>query len=328
MYDVIIVGAGPCGISAGVEAKRRGLKPLLIDKGCIVNSIYHFPTHMKFFSTPELLEVGGLPFVCYGDKPVRTEALKYYRAVVDKYDLKVNTYEKVTKIEKHSEGYRVTTDYKGENRYYEAENIVIATGYYDNPNRLNIPGGDLPKVHHYFREGHPYSGLNVLVIGGKNSAVDAALELQQAGANVTMSYRRSSFSKSVKAWVKPLIESAINKEWIHMYWESYVRAIYEDSVLLEQNGRQFTIPNDVVFAMTGYRPDYQMLIDLGVKFDPETGAPIFNPETMETEIPGLYIAGVIAAGYDANSIFIENGRFHGEKIAHSIEMKKKKAALG
>lgn len=323
MIDVIIVGAGPCGISTAVEAKKRGFQPLLIDKGCLVNSIYHFPTHMQFFSTPELLEVGGLPFVCYGDKPVRTEALKYYRAVVKKYELNVNSYEKVTKIEPKEGGFAVTTERQGKGQqHYQAKNIVIATGYYDNPNRLDIPGGDLGKVHHYFREGHPYSGQKVLVIGGKNSAVDAALELTHAGAEVTMSYRRSSFTRSVKAWVKPVIESAIQKGWIKMYWNSHVREIHEESVLLEQDGQQFTIPNDVVFAMTGYRPDFQMLTTLGVGIDSETGAPVVNPDTMETEVPGLYIAGVIAAGYDANSIFIENGRFHGEKIAVDMEKKK------
>lgn len=320
MHDPIIVGAGPCGLSVAIEAKKRGMNPLVLEKGCLVNSIYHFPTNMLFFSTPELLEIGDVPFITAGEKPVRAEALKYYRAVAKKYDLRVHTYEKVVRAEKGEGGFTVFTEGRGgrENRY-ETPHLVIATGYYDNPNLMNIPGEDLPKVHHYFREAHPYADLDVLVIGGKNSAVEAALELHRAGARVTMAYRRDAFSGSVKAWVKPVIESAINKGWIRMYWNTEVREILPDQVVLEQEGRVFTIPNDAVFAMTGYRPDFSLLRGLGVSIDPETGAPAHDPDTMETNVSGLYIAGVIAAGHDANSIFIENGRFHAEKIARRLE---------
>ncbi|GGE11136.1 hypothetical protein GCM10011571_10560 [Marinithermofilum abyssi] len=315
MEEMIIIGAGPCGLSTAIEAKKRGMEPLVIEKGCIVNSIYHFPTFMQFFSTPELLEIGGLPFISLGEKPTRLEALKYYRAAVQAYDLNVHTYEKVTRVDRDSDVFTVYSEHKGESRQYQTKKLVVATGYYDTPNRLNIPGEDLPKVHHYYKEAHPYSGMNVLVIGGKNSAVINAMDLQRAGANVTMVYRRGAFTDSVKAWLKPVIESAINKGWIQMYWNTEVKEIAEEHVVLEQEGKTFTLPNDVVFAMTGYRPNTEMLKKLGVKIDSETGAPVHDPDTCETNVPGLYIAGVIAAGLDANSIFIENGRFHGHRIA-------------
>ncbi|PTX59877.1 thioredoxin reductase (NADPH) [Melghirimyces profundicolus] len=326
MRDLIVIGAGPCGLSAATEAKKRGLEPLVIEKGCIVNSVYHYPTHMQFFSTPELLEIGGLPFVTAGEKPSRQEALKYYRAVVKAYDLDVRTYEKVTGVEKGDGTFTVRTEKQGKGRTYTSPHVVLATGYYDSPNKLNIPGEELPKVHHYYTEGHPYSGLNVLVIGGKNSAVDAAMDLYQAGANVTMAYRREAFTDSVKAWVKPVIESAIRKGWITMHWNTVVKEVREHEAVLEKEGETFTIPNDVVFAMTGYHPRTEMLKKLGVGFHPDSGAPVHDPETMETTVPGLYIAGVIAAGFDANSIFIENGRYHGEKIAAHISRKRQVAA--
>ncbi|OYD09741.1 YpdA family putative bacillithiol disulfide reductase [Paludifilum halophilum] len=319
MEDIVIIGAGPCGLSTAIEAKKRGLNPVVIEKGSVVNSIYYFPTMMQFFSTPDLLEIGGLPFVTSGEKPMRHEALKYYRAVVQAYQLNVHTYEEVTRVDRSGDEFTVDTRRKDGNRRYQTRRLVLATGYYDSPNRLNVPGEDLDKVHHYYKEGHPYNGLKVLVIGGKNSAVDAAMDLYNAGAEVSMAYRREAFTKSVKAWVKPVIESAIQKGWIDMYWNTQVKEIAEDHVVLEQEGRTFTLENDAVFAMTGYRPNTNRLTQLGVSLNDETGAPVHDPDTMETEVPGLYIAGVIAAGRDANSIFIENGRFHGEKIAAHIE---------
>ncbi|MFD1427787.1 YpdA family putative bacillithiol disulfide reductase [Kroppenstedtia sanguinis] len=319
MEDVIIIGAGPCGLSAAVEAKRRGLNPLVIEKGCLLQSVYRFPVHMKFFSTPELLEIGGVPFISTGEKPNRLEALKYYRAVAKAYDLRIHLYEKVTKIEKEGKNFVVRTEKDAGKQRYVSPRVVVATGYYDTPNPMNIPGEELSKVHHYYKDGHPYYGLDVLVIGGKNSAVDAAMDLQQAGAKVTMAYRREAFPNSVKAWVKPVIESAIDKGWITMHWNTVVREIREKEVLLETEGELFTLKNDVVFAMTGYHPQTEMLERLGVSLDPKTGAPIYDPDTMETEVPGLYIAGVIVGGKDANSIFIENGRFHGGKIVAHIE---------
>ncbi|MDR6224530.1 YpdA family putative bacillithiol disulfide reductase [Desmospora profundinema] len=319
MEEVIVIGAGPCGLSTAIEVKKRGIPPLVIEKGSLVNSVYHFPTFMQFFSTPELLEIGGLPFVTSGEKPVRGEALKYYRAVVKAYDLQVNTYERVMAVDREADRFVVRTQKLGADHTYETSRLVVATGYYDSPNLLGVPGEELPKVRHYYQEGHPYAGLDVLVIGGKNSAVDAAMDLYQAGARVTMAYRRGAFTDSVKPWVKPVIESAIRKGWITMHWNTVVKEIAEDHVVLEKEGKVFTLPNQAVFAMTGYHPQTEMLTRLGVTIDPKTGGPVHNPDTMETEVPGLYIAGVIAAGRDANSIFIENGRFHGGKIAAHIE---------
>ncbi|MFC4078116.1 YpdA family putative bacillithiol disulfide reductase [Salinithrix halophila] len=319
--ELIIIGAGPCGLSAAVEAKKRGIEPLIIDKGCIVQSIFRFPTFMQFFSTPGLLEIGGIPFVTAGEKPVRGEALKYYRAVVKAYNLDVHTYEKVTQLERKADHFVLHTEHRDGPKRYTARHVVVATGYYDNPKPLNIPGENLAKVKHYYTESHPYTGLDVLIVGGKNSAVDAAMDLQQAGARVTMAYRREAFTSSVKPWVKPVIESAIRKGWVTMHWNTVVKEIREREVLLEKEGETFRLKNDVVFAMTGYQPQTEMLRRLGVRVDREAGAPVYNPDTMETEVPGLYIAGVIAAGKDANSIFIENGRFHGERIADHLQEK-------
>ncbi|GGA38913.1 hypothetical protein GCM10007416_09880 [Kroppenstedtia guangzhouensis] len=319
MEDLIIVGAGPCGLSAAVEAKKRGFNPLVIEKGCLLHSVYGFPVHMQFFSTPELLEIGGVPFISTGEKPNRLEALKYYRSVAKAYGLRVHLYEKVTRIDKVGEKFVVRTENSAGKQRYVTCRVVVATGYYDTPNLMNIPGEKLSKVHHYYKDGHPYYGLDVLVIGGKNSAVDAAMDLHQAGARVTMAYRQGAFTNSVKAWVKPVIESAIKKGWITMHWNTVVREIREKEVLLEKEGELFTLKNDAVFAMTGYRPQTRMLEQLGVSLDSKTGAPVHDPETMETEVSGLYIAGVIAAGNDANSIFIENGRFHGGKIVAHME---------
>lgn len=330
MEEVIIIGAGPCGLSAAIEVKNKGFDPLVIEKGSLVNSIYHYPTHMQFFSTPELLEIGGVPFVTPNEKPVRLEALKYYRTVVKVHRLRVQTHEKVVAVEEEAAEkgrfFVIHTERQGKKYVYRTPRLVMATGYYDSPNLLGIPGEDLPKVHHYYKEGHPYAGMDVLVIGGKNSAVDVAMNLYHAGARVTMAYRRDAFTNSVKPWVRPVIESAIRKGWITMHWNTVVTAITQDQVYLEKEGESFAIPNQVVFAMIGYHPQTDMLTGLGVSIDEKTGVPNHDPNTMETEVPGLYIAGVIAAGNDANSIFIENGRFHGEKIAAHMEKRLKAAS--
>ncbi len=324
MEQVIIIGAGPCGLSAAVECKRRGLDPLIIEKGCIVNSIYHFPTHMLFFSTPSLIEIGDIPFTTVHEKPTKQEALTYYRLVAQHYQLRIHTYENVESVVRGDIGFTLTTtDRYGETKRYEAEHVVIATGYYDNPNMLNIPGEDLPKVSHYFKDAHPYHGMKVAIIGAKNSAVDAALELERVGADVTVIYRGSEVPASVKAWVRPLFESAIKKERIKMIWNAEVKEIKAKSVIIEQNGERFELENDFVFALTGYRPNRALLEQMGIQFNDDTGAPIFDEETMETHVPGLYIAGVVSAGNDANSIFIENGRFHGHAIAEHILSKEK-----
>jgi thioredoxin reductase (NADPH) len=324
MEDVIIIGAGPCGLSAAMELQKQGIEPLVIEKGCIVNSIYHYPTFMEFFSTPELLEVGNTPFMTTNVKPTRYEALNYYRTVASRRKVRIHTYEKVTLVEpKIDHFYIKTEDRQGQPLHYEAKQVVMATGYYDNPNMLNVPGEDLPKVSHYFKEAHPYQGLNVAVVGGKNSAVDAAMELERAGAKVTMIYRGEGISEHVKAWVRPVISSMIAKGRIQVLWKSKVKEIAEGALIVEQEGNLQHIDNDYVFALTGYRPNRKMLTSIGVNMNPETNVPEFNPETMESNVSGLYIAGVLAAGHDANVIFIENGRLHGEPIAKDIARKLK-----
>ncbi|MBO8170667.1 MAG: YpdA family putative bacillithiol disulfide reductase [Bacillaceae bacterium] len=320
--NVIVIGAGPCGIAAGIALQEKGLNPLLIEKGALVQSIYDYPTHMQFFSTPDLLEVGNIPFVISRDKPTRLEALNYYRNVVERKNLRVKTYEKVEHVKKTGEGFVVdTVDRLGDAHQYVSKYLVIATGYFDRPNYLNVPGEDLDKVSHYFKEAHPYHGLKVAVIGGKNSAIDAAMELEKVGADVTIIYRGSTYSESIKPWVRPVIESLVDKERIKVMWNARVKEIKKQSVVVEQDGEIKEIENDFVFALTGYRPNRKLLNELGVEVNEETGEPVHNPDTMETNVEGVYIAGVIAAGNNANVIFIENGRFHGGILADAIASK-------
>ncbi|GAB7386235.1 YpdA family putative bacillithiol disulfide reductase [Bacillaceae bacterium] len=317
--DVVIIGGGPCGLAAAAALQDEGVNPLVIEKGCIVNSIYHFPTFMQFFSTPELLEIGGVPFLITREKPTRQEALEYYRQVAARRNIRVHTYEKVTGVEGADGRFVVRTERRnGEKIAYRAKKVIVATGYYDNPNRLGVPGEELDKVFHYFKEAHPYHGLKVAVIGGKNSAVDACMELQRAGAEVTMIYRGTDYSPSIKPWVRPVFESLVNKGKITVLWNARVKRITERALVVEQDGRERELANDFVFALIGYRPDRALLQSMGVAVDEETGAPVHDPESMETNVPGIYIAGVVAAGYDANSIFIENGRFHGAAIARHL----------
>nr|WP_272482814.1 YpdA family putative bacillithiol disulfide reductase [Halobacillus litoralis] len=319
---VIIIGGGPCGMSAAIELQKEGIEPLIIEKGNIVNSIYHYPTHQTFFSSSEKLEIGNIPFITERQKPVRNEALAYYRAVAGREDLRVNTYEKVTKVERNDHGFIVHSErVEGEAKSYRASQIVIATGYYDQPNYMNIKGEDLPKVKHYFKEGHPYYKKNVVIIGGKNSAADAALELEKSGACITVLYRGEDYSKSIKPWILPQFEALVNKGIIDMEFCANVKEITTGEVIYECQGQEKRIENDFVFAMTGYRPDHAFLTKMGVEMDEETGRPAFNEDTMETNIQGIYIAGVIAAGYNNNEIFIENGRHHGGKIAQALTAK-------
>ncbi|WP_059170979.1 YpdA family putative bacillithiol disulfide reductase [Bacillus sp. FJAT-27445] len=312
--DVLIIGGGPCGLAAAISLKEAGKNPLIIEKGNIVNSIYHYPTHQTFFSTSEKLEIGDVPFITDNYKPVRLQALVYYREVVKRKGLRINSFERAENIYAAGDLYRVETD----KSTYETSNVVIATGYYDNPNMMQIPGEGLPKVFHYFKEAHPYFDKDVCVIGGKNSSVDAAIELHKAGARVTVLYRGSAYSPSVKPWILPEFDSLVRSGSIRMEFEAHIKEITEESVVYEKGGKLFTIQNDFVFAMTGYRPDHGFLRKIGVDIDPESGRPLFNPDTMETNLPGIFIAGVIAAGNNANEIFIENGRFHGGLIASEI----------
>lgn len=316
--DAIIVGGGPCGLAAAISLQNIGLRPIVIEKGNIVNAIYNYPTHQTFFSTSERLAIGDVPFIIEGRKPKRNQALVYYREVVRLKDIQVNRFEKVGSVRKNGEKFTVTTD----KDVYETPYVVIATGYYDHPNYMDIPGESLPKVYHYFKEGHEFFDTDVLVIGGKNSAVDAALELNKAGARVTVVYRGSEYSPSIKPWVLPEFDGLVRNGEVTMHFNTTVKEIREHEVVVNIDGREEVIKNDFVFAMTGYHPDHSFIRAMGVTIDEESGRPYCHPETMETNVAGLFIAGVIAAGNNANEIFIENGRFHGDCIARAIAERK------
>ncbi|MGG1517292.1 YpdA family putative bacillithiol disulfide reductase [Paenibacillus oryzisoli] len=320
MEHVIVIGAGPCGLSAAVALQREGLSPLLIEKNCIVHSIYLYPTYLQFFSTPELLEIGGYSFTTPHEKPYRQEALVYYREVARREQLRIHSYEEAVRIERIGDYFKVhTVNQFGRKTEYDTRKVVVATGYFDHPNLIGIPGEDLPKTTHYYKEAHPYAGAKVAIIGGNNSAVDAAMDLLRVGADVTVIYRGSGFSASIKPWVRPLFESMVNKGRIQMWFNSQVGEIREHDIVVRKDDEHVTLANDFVLALTGFRPDRQLLTDIGVDFHPETNAPIVNPESMETNIPGLYVAGVVAASkYDANEIFIESGRLHGLGITKHI----------
>jgi len=313
-FDVVVVGAGPTGLACGIELKQRGVNTVLIDKGCVVNSIYHYPTHMVFFTTPELLEIGGLPMTSLNEKPGRTEALKYYRRAAEYYQLNIHQYERVLAIHGDDGDFQLRTS----TSEYRARKIILATGYYDIPNELNVPGEDLDKVIHYYKEPHPYYNPDVIVVGAKNSAAIAALELHWTGARVTLVHRGPGISDRVKYWIRPNIENRIKSGEIPAYFNSSLVEILPKSVVLETPEGRITLPNDFVFAMTGYRPDLEFLGSLGIRLDPESQRPRTNPETLESDRPGIFLAGVIVAGMHTNEIFIENGRFHGKKIAEAI----------
>jgi thioredoxin reductase (NADPH) len=313
-YDTIIVGAGPTGLACGIELKRRGLRAVLFDKGCLTNSLYHYPTHMTFFTTPELLEIGDIPMTAMYDKPTRTEALKYYRRVADHYKLDIHQYERVLAVEGPDNDFRVTTDL-GE---YRSRKVIVANGYYDIPNLLNVPGENLDKVIHYYKEPHPYYNHDVLVVGAKNSAAIAALELYWTGARVTLVHRGAGISDRVKYWIKPNIENRIKNNEIRGYFHTKVVEILPGCVILDTPEGVITLKNDFVFAMVGYRPDLDFLSSLGIELDHATKRPRTHPDTLESDRPGVYLAGVIVAGMHTNEIFIENGRFHGKTIAEAV----------
>ena len=319
LFDLLIIGAGPTGLACAIEAQRAGLRAVLVDKGCVCNSLFHYPSHMTFFTTSELLEIGDIPFPSPNAKPTRNEALEYYRHVAAHYKLDIRQYHRVDRITGSDGDFSVhLADRFARPTTLKARKLAIATGYYDLPNYMNIPGEDLSKVHHYYDDPHPYFGTDVLVIGGKNSAAIAALELWRHGARVTLVHREAEIHRHVKYWIKPDIENRIKNGEIKAFFSSSVMEITPDTAILQTPEGRVELANDFVFAMTGYRPDFEFLEAIGVRFEGSDKLPACNPETLESNVPGIYLAGVIVAGSRTNEIFIENGRFHGRQIAQSL----------
>ncbi|HTV03837.1 MAG TPA: YpdA family putative bacillithiol disulfide reductase [Acidobacteriaceae bacterium] len=321
-FDVLVIGAGPTGMACAIEAQRAGFRTVLIDKGCLCNSIYHYPSHMTFFTTPELLEIGDIPFPSPNQKPVRNEALEYYRKVAERYALDARLYRLVKTVTGSDGNFEVLTrDKFSRSQTFHTKKVIVATGYYDLPNYLDIPGEELPKVHHYYDDPHPYYDQDVAVIGGKNSAAIAALELWRHGSRVTLVHRGPAIHKHVKYWILPDIENRIKRGEIAAYFNSRVTEIALDTVTIETPEDARTIRNDTVFALTGYHPDFDFLTALGVRFEGKDRLPFCNPQSLESNVPGVYLAGVIVAGSRTNEIFIENGRFHGRQIADDLKRK-------
>ena len=327
-YDIIIVGGGPTGLACAIEAKKRGLSHLVIEKGCVVNSLYNYPVNMIFFTTSERLEIGDIPMVSEREKPTRLEALKYYRLVAQRSELHIRQYEEAMEIQGQDGDFQVRTQARsGVAGRYRAKKIIIAIGYYDQPNRLGVPGEDLPKVAHYYREAHPYYDCDVAVIGGKNSAAEAALDLFRHGARVTLIHRSAGLSEKIKYWLRPDIENRIRDQEIQALFDTRVMEIRPDCILLtpvHATGDQGTVQilrNDFVLALTGYHPDVEFIQRAGVAVEPRRLRPCCNPETLESNVPGIYLAGVIIAGLDTNEIFIENGRFHARQIIPDLAAK-------
>jgi thioredoxin reductase (NADPH) len=331
LLDVLIVGAGPTGLACAVELQRHGFDYIVLDKGCVVNSLFRFPTQMIYFTTPELLEIGDLPLICEREKPSRIEALKYYRRVVDTCRLRVNQYEKVIAITGSDGEFLVETELQSnqQHRFYSSRKLIIATGYYDNPNLLGIPGEDLPKVSHYYSEAHAFYDREVAIIGAGNSAADAALELFRGGARVTLVHRRAALDESLKYWVAPDISNRIKNNEIKALFNTLVTEITTTSIRLRhvETREETELENDFVFALIGYHADYEFLRRLGIRFHPETSKPFLNAETLESNIKGIYLAGVVIAGIDNNKVFIENGRFHGKQIIDALREARERNAM-
>jgi len=313
--DLLIVGAGPSGLATAIAAKQHGLDYVIVEKGVLVNSIFNFPPLMVFFTTPELLEIGGLPLVTPYDKPTRLEALRYYRRVVDIFGLQISFHEQVQQIDRESDGtFTVTTKSRGGTRVRQARAVVLAIGYYDLPNYLGVPGENLPHVFHYYSEAHQYYRQRVVVVGGKNSAAEASLELFRAGVHVTLVHRRAALGDSIKYWVRPDIDNRIKEGSIAARFESRVVEIRPTEVVVEHHGTQESLPAEAVCLLTGYHADAELMRRAGIECDTETLSPTLNPETFESNVPNLFIAGGAVAGRNTGNIFIENGRFHGERI--------------
>ena len=324
MIDLAVVGAGPCGVGVGVAARQANASCVLLEKASVVSAISRYPTHMTFFSTSEKLELGGVPFISQGDKPNRREALRYFQRIVRMFELDVRQYEEVTSVCRNGDHFTIETQRKdGGKGSMDARSVVIATGYLDTPVMLGIPGEEQAHVFHYYKEGAEYFDQDCIVIGAGNSAVDVALDLYRWGARVTLVHFADALDAGVKPWILPDITGRLKNNEIGVRWRTRVVEIRPSSVVLESDGVLDEIPVDFVFAMTGYRPDPRLLHSLGVEIDVETGIPSFDPNTMQTNVPGVYIAGVIAAGLNANKIFIENGREHGPKIVAAIQAEQK-----
>jgi len=313
---VIIIGAGPIGLATAIALKKKGIPAKIIERGCVVNSIHNYPKDMTFFSTSERLEIGGVPFISHGPKPTRREALEYYRRAAESYELDIHVYEEVQSVEGSDGNFTVTTD----KDTYPAEKVVVATGFYDIPKKMNIPGEELDKVSHYYDEAHPYAWQNVLIIGGGNSAVDAALETYRTNAKVTLVVRYDTLKESVKYWVRPDIENRIKNGEITAYFNSEVVEIKPDSVILKTPEGEKKIPNDFVLAMTGYQPNFELMDKFGIDLtDDKKKMPAYDDNTLETNRKGMYVAGVVCGGMDTSKLFIENTRIHANHIANHIE---------
>jgi thioredoxin reductase (NADPH) len=318
-YDIICIGAGPTGLACAIEARRAGMRPLVIDKGCLCNSIYHYPVNMVFFTTPELLEIGDLPLVSPAEKPSRIEALKYYRKAAEHYQVELRLFERVLGLEGSDGRFTVITETeKRTKEKYHGKKIAVATGYYDLPNELGVPGEDLPHVSHYYTEPHEYWTREVVVVGGKNSAAEAALDLYRNGAKVTLVHRGAQLGATIKYWVRPDIENRIKAGQIRGLFDTHVRQITPDEVIVSNGDGEKRLPARHVFAMTGYHPDYSFIESLGVRLDPETRKPALDPNTLESNVPGVHLAGVVIGGRHTSEIFIENGRFHGKQIIDAL----------
>jgi thioredoxin reductase (NADPH) len=323
-YDVISIGSGPTGLACAIDAKMDGMKALVIDKGCLCNSLFHYPTNMLFFTTPERMEIGDLPMTTAGGKPTRAEALKYYRRAVEHFELEVKQYERVERVEGKDGAFTVhTTDRSGAAHAYRGRKVIVATGFYDKPNHLGVVGEDLPNVSHYFDEPHPYWNRDVVVVGGGNSAAEAALDLFRVGAHVTIVHRGSEMGRTLKYWVKPDIENRIRGNEIRAMFNTTVVSFGPDQVRVKNGRGEESIPASQVFALIGYHPDFEFLESMGIRLDPKTRKPVIDPETLETNVPGIYVAGVVVGGLQTSRIFIENGRFHGRQIIAAIAGKGK-----
>jgi thioredoxin reductase (NADPH) len=322
--DVLVIGAGPTGLACAIEAQKIGLKVVVLDKGCLVNSLFHYPANMVFFTTPELLEIGDIPFTTALQKPTREEALEYYRKCAEHYHIDLRQYEWVKTVMGEDGNFSITaTDRAGRPHDYRTKKVIVSTGYYDLANQLGIPGEDLPKVSHYYAEPHPYYDTDVLVIGGKNSAAIAALDLWRHGARVTLVYRGLQLHHHVKYWIKPDLENRIKANEIDAYFNSTVQEVGIDHVVIITPRGPVRLKNDFVLALVGYHPDYDFLRSMGIELSEEQHRPVCDPVSLESNVKGIYVAGVIVAGSRTNEIFIENGRFHGKQIAADLKAKLK-----